>query len=87
MIIEVLIGTDLPKVYDGPITMSGSRIHIGDTINFPNLRSGQEFKVVGSNLNLNFYTVSDVLDFESNNNIEYLNIFHIHHYQHFPQTN
>ena len=75
LIIEVVLGTDLPKLYDGGLTITGNnRILVTDYIHYPRvLHSGQEFKVVGSVLNENFLTVADIYDFES--------IYSVKHYE------
>ena len=67
LLIEVKLGTDLPKLYDGGLTIQDSKIFITDYFNFPRvLKSGQVFKVVGSTYNENFLTVKDRIDFETN---------------------
>ena len=73
LIIEVVLGTDLPKLYDGGLNITGdSRILVSDYIHYPRvLHSGQEFKVVGSVLNENFLTVADIYDFESIYSVKY----------------
>jgi len=67
LIIEVVLGTDLPKLYDGGLDITGdNRILVSDYLHYPRLlRPGQEFKIVGSVLNENFLTVADIYDFES----------------------
>ena len=76
LIIEVKLGTDLPKLYDGGLTItSDSKVFINDYFNFPRiLKSGEVFKIVGSSYNENFLTISDRIDFETNNNITYYNL-------------
>jgi hypothetical protein len=68
LIIEVILGTDLPKMYDGGLTITNNnRIYITDYIYYPRLlNSGQEFKVVGSINNENFFTVASLENFSSN---------------------
>ena len=75
IIMEVILGTDLPKLYDGGLEItSNGKVGISDYFHYPRiLKSGQVFKVVGSSLNNNFLTVSDIYDFTSNNNIKYYN--------------
>ena len=75
LIIEVILGTDLPKLYDGGLNITGdNRILVSDYLHYPKvLRPGQEFKVVGSILNENFLTVADIYDFES--------IYSVKHYE------
>lgn len=76
LLIEVKLGTDLPKLYDGGLTItSDSKILINYYFNFPKvLKSGQVFKIVGSTDNQNFLTVKDRIDFETNNNITYYDL-------------
>jgi len=75
LIIEVKLGTDLPKLYDGGLTITDSKILINDYFHFPRvLKSGQVFKIVGSMDNQNFLTVKDRIDFETNNNITYYDL-------------
>ena len=73
LIIEVVLGTDLPKLYDGGLTITGdNKILVNDYLHYPKvLRPGQEFKVVGSVLNENFLTVADIYDFESIYGVKY----------------
>ena len=75
LIIEVVLGTDLPKLYDGGLNITGdNRILVTDYLHYPKvLHPGQEFKVVGSVLNENFLTVADIYDFES--------IYGVKHYE------
>lgn len=76
LIIEVLLGTDLPKLYDGGVNINDSgKIYLTDYINFPRtLRSGQEFKIVGSSFNQNFFTVADIYNFQSNTSTKFYNL-------------
>jgi hypothetical protein len=76
LIIEVKLGTDLPKLYDGGLTItSDGKIFINDYFRFPRvLKSGQVFKIVGSTYNENFLTIKDRIDFETNNNITYYDL-------------
>lgn len=76
LIIEVIIGTDLPKLYDGGLNItSDNRLYVIDYIHYPKLlNSGQEFKVIGSVDNQNFFTVADMYDFKSYNNVTYFNL-------------
>ena len=76
LIIEVVLGTDLPKLYDGGLEITAdSKILVTDYIYYPTmLKSGQEFKVVGSVTNENFFTTADTYDFTSNNNIKFYNL-------------
>jgi len=76
LIIEVVLGTDLPKLYDGGLEITADgKILVVDYLHYPRvLKSGQEFKVVGSVTNENFFTVADIFDFTSNNNIKFYNV-------------
>lgn len=76
IIIEVLLGTDLPKLYDGGLTIdTNRRIYINDYLYYPRiLNIGEEFKIVGTQFNDNFFTVADITDFSTNNNIHYYSI-------------
>jgi len=76
LIIEVVLGTDLPKLYDGGLNITGdSKILVNDYLHYPRvLRPGQEFKIVGSVLNENFLTMADVYDFESIYNVKYYDL-------------
>lgn len=73
IIIEVVLGTDLPKLYDGGLTIvANNRIYINDYLYYPRLLNiGEEFKVVGTQFNDNFFTVANIVDFSTNNNIHY----------------
>lgn len=76
LIIEVVLGTDLPKLYDGGLEITADgKILVVDYLHYPRvLKSRQEFKVVGSFTNENFFTVADIFDFTSNNNIKFYNV-------------
>ena len=57
LLIEVITRTDVPKVYEGPITISGDGKILVDI--YPQiLKSGTEFKIIGSSNNTNFFNVS-----------------------------
>ena len=72
IIMEVLTRNDLPKIYDGEITINNGRIYFNDTFNFPKiLKPGTEFKLVGSELNTNFLVVSDIPSFLGNTKATY----------------
>ena len=64
LVMEVITRTDVPKVYEGEIDLtSNNRIYV-DPTNYPQiLKSGTEFKVIGSVNNTNFFTVASVPDF------------------------
>jgi hypothetical protein len=64
LIIEVLSKTDVPKIYDGGLTIKGGRITFKKSSMFPRiLKPGREFKIIGSTTNTNFLTVSYIPDF------------------------
>lgn len=67
IIIEIITKTDLPKIYEGSINIeNNNRLLFNGTI--PSiLKPGTEFKIVGSNNNKNFLTISTIPKFDSNN--------------------
>ena len=69
IIIEIITKTDLPKIYEGSINIENittNRLTFGSSI--PSiLKPGTEFKIIGSNDNKNFLTVSSIPNFDSNN--------------------
>ena len=72
LIIEVITKTDLPRVYIGPITFDSTSkiLQFADPI--PDiLKSGTEFKVPNSTLNLDFFKVSGIKTFAGNVNLTY----------------
>lgn len=75
LIIEVVSKTDLPKIYEGSISLEYvagtwskpdiNKLVFGGPI--PNiLKSGREFKIIGSNDNQNFFTVANIPTFYGN---------------------
>jgi hypothetical protein len=74
LIIEYKSKTDLPNIYSGYLTIdSSSRITFTGLI--PGiLKPGQEFKVVGSTLNTNFLTISNLPKFTSTNKPTFFDI-------------
>ena len=66
IIIELISKTDLPKIYDGGMNItSDSKIYL--TSGVPKiLKPGVEFKIINSNVNTNFYTVSPLPTFFEN---------------------
>ena len=66
LIIEVSTKTDLPKIYEGKINItSDGRLKFGSGI--PEiLKPGREFKIIGSLLNQNFLSVSNIPSFTGN---------------------
>jgi hypothetical protein len=66
LLIELISKTDVPKIYDGGITISNGRITFRNLNAFPKiLKQGREFKIIGSTLNTNFLTVSSIPNFAS----------------------
>ncbi len=64
LVMELISKTDVPKIYDGGITISNGRITFRSPENFPKiLKPGREFKIIGSTLNSNFLTVRNIPDF------------------------
>jgi len=75
IIIEVSTKTDLPKIYDGSLTIqyiqgtwsvpAVNRLTFGGVV--PKiLKPGREFKIVGSNANQNFLTIANIPSFYGN---------------------
>lgn len=75
LIIEVSTKTDLPKIYDGSLSLQYTaatfsspelnRISFGSLV--PGiLKPGTEFKIIGSNNNQNFFTVANIPTFNGN---------------------
>jgi len=61
LIIEVITKTDLPKIYDGQIIVNNNSIIEITPALYPSiLKPGREFKIVGSQLNDIFFTVSSI---------------------------
>ena len=66
LVIELISKTDVPKIYDGGITIANNRITFKNFNAFPKiLKPGREFKIIGSSLNSNFLTVSNIPNFAS----------------------
>jgi hypothetical protein len=70
LIVEVITKTDLPKLYNGNLNItSEGKIYLSD---YPViLKPGTEFKIVGSQDNQNFLTVSPIPRFENNTQLTY----------------
>jgi len=75
LIIEVSTKTDLPKIYDGSLTLQYSPATFSkpelNRISFGSLapgvlKPGTEFKIIGSNNNQNFFTVATIPTFNGN---------------------
>ena len=66
LVIELISKTDVPKIYDGGITIANNRITFKNFNAFPKiLKPGREFKIIGSSLNSNFLTVGNIPNFAS----------------------
>ena len=73
LIIEVATKTDLPKIYDGSLTLqyissthsSTNKIVFGSTVPAV-LKPGTQFKITGSVNNQNFFTVASIPTFNGN---------------------
>ena len=69
LLIEAISRTDVPKIYDGGVRISGRKIRFTSPERFPFiLKPGREFKIVGSQLNANFFTVAGIPSFEGISN-------------------
>lgn len=72
IIAEIITRTDVPKLYNGSLKIEGSTIYIDDADNYPHiLKPGVEFKIVGSDNNINFYTVDNIPNFDQINSSYY----------------
>jgi len=71
IIMEVITRTDLPIIYEGPITITTDNkvAFSGDAPAI--LKPGTEFKIVGSVLNTNYFNVSSVPTFLGNTQLTY----------------
>ena len=64
LVIEVISRNDLPIIYNGSIEISDQNIYFRGQYGVPKiLKSNTEFKIIGSELNSNFFTVVDLPDF------------------------
>ena len=64
LVIELMSKTDVPKIYDGGISIASGKITFKSPSRFPKiLKPGREFKIVGSSINSNFLTVSYIPSF------------------------
>ena len=71
LIIELISRTDVPKIYDGGINISNGKIYFKNANYFPKiLKPGREFKIVGSNVNSNFLSVSTIVSFTGTTNLQ-----------------
>jgi hypothetical protein len=65
LIIEVITKTDLPRIYDGQMTVNNnSTININPILYPTILKPGREFKIIGSQLNDIFFTVGSIPNWE-----------------------
>jgi hypothetical protein len=66
LIIEVITRSDLPKTYEGNLTINNnSEIIITNTFLYPQiLKPGREFKIIGSINNTIFFTVAPIPEWE-----------------------
>lgn len=72
LIIEVITKSDLPRIYDGELEIKDNRIYFNNFLDVPsNLKPGSEFTISGSQLNKNYYTISNVPVFSKNLNLTY----------------
>lgn len=71
LLIEYINRGDLPLVYNGPITFTNDNKVIFNTIVPDIIKSGTEFKIVGSTLNKNDFMVPDILRWETVNSLKY----------------
>ena len=75
LIIEVLIRTDLPIVYEGSMNIESNKIELGDPSNFPiTFKPGTGFNIIGTNLNTIDFTVSPINTFKGNKKVTYYGI-------------
>ena len=77
LIIEIITRTDVPRVYSGPMTITNDgRIKIDFDPDYPQiLKSGTEFKIVGSVNNTNFFNVSSIPEWNGISNETYFATF------------
>ena len=72
LIIEVVTKSDLPRIYDGELDIKDNRIYFNNFLDVPsNLKPGTEFTIKGSQLNTNYYTISNVPVFSKSINLTY----------------
>jgi hypothetical protein len=70
LILEIVTKTDLPLIYNGPLTLSSNTITFNGV--YPSvMKPGSTFKVNGSSNNTSYYTVSPIDNFTSNNSSIY----------------
>ena len=70
LIIEVLVRTDLPMVYDGSMSINNNKIELGNPSDFPIIfRPGTIFNIIGTNLNTIDFTISPIPSFIGNKKV------------------
>ncbi len=68
LVIELLLYTDLPKVYTGGLVFNATASLIGFSSTIPTyLKPGVEFKIPSAILNTNYYTVASIAPFDAPN--------------------
>ena len=71
LLIELISKTDVPKIYDGAINIVNGRIYFKNLNFFPEiLKPGREFKIIGSSMNSNFLSVSNIPSFVGNTSLQ-----------------
>ena len=72
LIIEVITKTDVPRVYNDYLYVTGdNKINVNPS-NYPSiLKPGVEFKVIGSINNVNFFTVAPIPLFDTTTSVTY----------------
>ena len=70
LIIEVILKTDLPVIYQGGVNASGNKLTFNSTVS-PLILPGKQFSIVGSTLNSNFLTIANIPSFIGNNTLTY----------------
>ena len=74
LIIEYKSKTDLPVIYNGSLQITTNNKIVFDFDVPAILKPGQEFKIVGSQLNTNFLTISSLPNFSSINKETYFDV-------------
>ena len=72
LIIEVITKTDVPRVYNDYLNITGDNKINVNAANYPSiLKPGVEFKIIGSTNNVNFFTVAPIPLFDTTTSITY----------------
>lgn len=72
LIIEVLTKTDVPRVYSDYLNITNDNKIFVNPANYPDiLKPGMEFKIVGSNNNVNFFRVASIPNFDTTTTATY----------------